>query len=138
MARQLSGRALGARALSAVPVRPGEEATGIRSIRSIRHWGLSLLLLAAVLAAYSPALLHGGFAWDDYKFVEAKAKSRPECRHASFPLEGRISQNPFLAHGQVGKEPKRARMAKDAQGGLPGRASRWAKPALAARRALSR
>ena len=36
--------------------------------------GLCLLLLAAVLAAYAPALLHGGFPWDDYKFVQANPR----------------------------------------------------------------
>ena len=40
----------------------------------VRRSGLCLLLLAAVLAAYGPALLHGGFTWDDYKFVEANPR----------------------------------------------------------------
>ena len=39
-----------------------------------RRTGLCLLLLAAVLAAYAPVLLHGGFPWDDYKFVEANPR----------------------------------------------------------------
>ena len=39
-----------------------------------RRTGLCLLLLTAVLAAYAPALLHGGFPWDDYKFVEANPR----------------------------------------------------------------
>lgn len=39
-----------------------------------RRPGLCLLLLAAVLAAYAPALLHGGFPWDDYQFVEANPR----------------------------------------------------------------
>ena len=42
--------------------------------RPDRRSGLCLLLLAAVLAAYAPALLHGGFTWDDYKFVEANPR----------------------------------------------------------------
>ena len=39
-----------------------------------RRTGLCLLLFAAILAAYAPALLHGGFPWDDYKFVEANPR----------------------------------------------------------------
>lgn len=41
--------------------------------RAVRRRGLCLLLLAAILA-YAPALLHGGFTWDDYKFVEANPR----------------------------------------------------------------
>ena len=39
-----------------------------------RRAGLCLLLFAAVLAAYAPTLIHGGFPWDDYKFVEANPR----------------------------------------------------------------
>ena len=42
--------------------------------RPDRRAVLCLLLLAAVLAAYAPALLHGGFTWDDYKYVEANPR----------------------------------------------------------------
>ena len=41
---------------------------------AVRRLALCLLLLAAVLAAYAPAVLHGGFTWDDYKFVEANPR----------------------------------------------------------------
>ena len=60
----------------------------------IRRSGLCLLLLAAVLAAYAPALLHGGFTWDDYKFVEANPRlTGPEGLKAIWLQPGTASSH---------------------------------------------
>ena len=59
-----------------------------------RRSGLCLLLLAAVLAAYAPALLHGGFTWDDYKFVEANPRlTGPEGLKAIWLQPGTASSH---------------------------------------------
>ena len=55
---------------------------------------LRLLLLAAILAAYAPALLHGGFTWDDYKFVEANPRlAGPEGLKALWLQPGTASSH---------------------------------------------
>ena len=59
-----------------------------------RRSGLCLLLLAAVLAAYAPALLHGDFTWDDYKFVEANPRLiGPEGLRALWLHPGTLSSH---------------------------------------------
>ena len=59
-----------------------------------RRAGLCLLLFAAVLAAYAPALLHGGFTWDDYKFVEANPRLiGPEGLKALWLQPGTLSSH---------------------------------------------
>ena len=61
--------------------------------RPDRRW-LCLLLFAAVLAAYAPALIHGGFTWDDYKFVEANPRlAGPEGLEALWLRPGTASSH---------------------------------------------